>query len=56
MLGVVADARLRGQLIGARQADTCLPAVQQEEALDLLGQFVHDYLPALAPAAIRTHP
>jgi hypothetical protein len=55
MLGVVADARLRGQLIGARQADTCLPAVQQEEALDLLGQFVLDYLATLAVPTVWDH-
>jgi hypothetical protein len=56
MLWMVADARFLGQLVDARQAHARLPAIEEEEALDLLGQFVHDYLPALAPAAIRNHP
>jgi hypothetical protein len=55
MLGMVADARFLGQLVNARQADTRLPAIEEQEALDLLGQFVLDYLPALASAAIRNH-
>jgi hypothetical protein len=55
MLRVVADASLLGQLVHTRQADAGLPAVEQQEALDLLRQFVLDYLPTLAATAVRNH-
>jgi hypothetical protein len=38
-----------------RQADARLPAVEQKQALDLLGQFELNYLPTLASAAVRNH-
>jgi len=55
ILGAVADAALLRQLIHTWQADACLPAVEEQEALDLLGQFELNYLPTLAPAAVRNH-
>jgi hypothetical protein len=57
MLRLVADASLLGQFVHTRQAHARLPAVEQEqqEALDLLGQFVLDYLPTLASTAVRNH-
>jgi hypothetical protein len=55
MLRLVADASLLGQFVHTRQAHARLPAVEQQEALDLLGQFVLDYLPTLASTAVRNH-
>jgi hypothetical protein len=48
VLRVVADARLLGQLVDARQAHPGLPAVEQQEALDLLVELELNYLPTLA--------
>jgi hypothetical protein len=54
MLGVVADTSLLRQFVNVGQAHARLPAVQQQ-ALDLLGQFVVDYLPTLASTAVCNH-
>jgi hypothetical protein len=55
MLWVVSDATLLRQLVNAGQAHTGLPAVEEQEALDLVGQFELNYLPTLASAAVRNH-
>jgi hypothetical protein len=55
MLGAVANATLLRQLVDAGQAHTRLPAVEEQEALDLLRQFELNDLLTLAPAAVRNH-
>jgi hypothetical protein len=54
MLRVITDARPLGQLVNSGQAHPAIPAAQKQ-ALDLLGQFVLDYLPALAAPTVRDH-
>jgi len=54
-LEAVGNAALRGEPLELGRAHAGLPAVRQDEALDVLAHAIREDPPALAPAAVFDH-